>query len=182
MVSNKDRVGGKIVFEIIGVWTCLLETLEYTSYGPDSFLSVTSLPSTLLVESLKGIMILMMILIQIVLKSKKSIKPKKSKKSKKFKKSKQSKNLNFFWKPPLSSHKRPLAPPSTGNFFDVWNGWYPPKSWNDRKSYIHLKLPLCSVILLSHLFGLIQWECWMRTDSWNLKLSVCYVQKSGNFK
>ena len=70
----------------------------------------------------------------------------------------------------------------TGNFFDVWNGWYPPKSWNDRKSYIHLKLPLCSVILLSHLFGLIQWECWMRTDSWNLKLSVCYVQKSGNFK
>ena len=29
MVSNKDRVGGKIVFEIIGVWTCLLETLEY---------------------------------------------------------------------------------------------------------------------------------------------------------
>lgn len=29
VVSNKDRVGGKIVFEIIGVWTCLLETLEY---------------------------------------------------------------------------------------------------------------------------------------------------------
>ena len=30
MVSNKDRVGGKTVFEIIGVWTCLLETLEQT--------------------------------------------------------------------------------------------------------------------------------------------------------
>ena len=29
MVSNKDCVGGKFVFEIIGVWTCLLETLEY---------------------------------------------------------------------------------------------------------------------------------------------------------
>ena len=41
-----------------------------------NFLSVTSLPSTLLVESLKGMMILMM-MIQIVLK-----KSKKSKKSK----------------------------------------------------------------------------------------------------
>ena len=29
MVSNKDCVGWKIVFQIIGVWTCLLETLEY---------------------------------------------------------------------------------------------------------------------------------------------------------
>ena len=39
VVSNKDRVGGKIVFEIIGVWTCLLETLEYTKKKkyPDDF-------------------------------------------------------------------------------------------------------------------------------------------------
>ena len=29
VVSNKDRVGRKIVFEIIGVWTCLIETPEY---------------------------------------------------------------------------------------------------------------------------------------------------------
>ena len=28
VVSNKDHVGGKFLFEIIGVWTCLLETLE----------------------------------------------------------------------------------------------------------------------------------------------------------
>ena len=29
VVSNNDHVGGKIVFEILGMWTCLLETLEY---------------------------------------------------------------------------------------------------------------------------------------------------------
>ena len=29
VVSIKEHVGGKIVLEIIGVWTFLLETLEY---------------------------------------------------------------------------------------------------------------------------------------------------------
>ena len=32
VVSNKDRVGGKIVLEKLGMWTGLLETREYLPF------------------------------------------------------------------------------------------------------------------------------------------------------
>ena len=63
----------------------------------------------------------------------------------------------------------------TGDFFEVWNKGYPPKSWKIECQVKHLKLPLFNVVQLTQFH--VQWK---------LKLSFCYdfveLNKSGNFK
>ena len=60
---------------------------------------------------------------------------------------------------------------NTGNFFDVWNGGYPPKSWNHRVQIIHLKLPLFCQIQLFYWLAVR-----VRTDSWNWVLVMILSQ------
>ena len=83
------------------------------------------------------------------------------------------------WKPPIQgdptyckvSPRSKTFDNTTGNFFDVGNGGYPPKSWNHRVQIIHLKLPLFCQIQLFHWLAVR-----VRTDSWNWVLVMILSQ------